>query len=527
MRVYLKGVAVGVAVLLVLLLVHTHLHSRHGTLAGPRKGRARPGRGGAAGAGGGARGAGGAGGARGGRQGAGGGAHASRAQTPGSGKKPKGRPAEGGSAPPERSEQRFGFQPWRGRPRPPVKITNESETWLKDMRYPKWYTDAVKRSKVYRLDNMAGSGHLYDDPCPNAAEVKAKYKKEGTETFSYIIPGDFIPESKNPCWYPEDGSQMLCVPYFYVAGVAKCGTTDLFKRVRFHPDIMEGELKEYHWWDRLRYGAPMELKFTNDSEKNESPLPLEEYSRIITGKEIVDLQNDLQDKGYSDRICGDGSPSYLWEPTQWTIFEGNEGCTEPKIVSGSFIHRANPESKFFLLFRHPTPRLYSRFLSRIPRYPPFKNATPQMFHDYVVKGVNCYKKCFREHSIRECAYNETLYDEAVIRIIEGMYSVFMEDWLRIFRRDQMMIIRNEDYSDDIEGHILDAFNFLEVSSLRKTQMRPILTHVSTNIGQNYDVVGPMLPETIEILNEFYKPFVLRLYELLEDERFLWKDIVIS
>ena len=35
---------------------------------------------------------------------------------------------------------------------------------------------------------------------------------------------------------------------------------------------MEGELKEYHWWDRLRYGAPMELKFTADSEKNESEL---------------------------------------------------------------------------------------------------------------------------------------------------------------------------------------------------------------------------------------------------------------
>ena len=57
-----------------------------------------------------------------------------------------------------------------------------------------------------------------------------------------------------------------------MAGVAKCGTTDLYKRIRYHPEIMEGELKEYHWWDRLRYGAPMELKFTKDSEKNESEL---------------------------------------------------------------------------------------------------------------------------------------------------------------------------------------------------------------------------------------------------------------
>ncbi|KAL8602842.1 hypothetical protein ACOMHN_056336 [Nucella lapillus] len=423
--------------------------------------------------------------------------------------------------------ERFGFQPWRGRPKPPIRVTNDSETWLKDMRYPRWYLDSVERSRVYGKElDMVGSGPLYDDPCPDAAKVKAKYKKEGTMTFSYIIPDDFIPESKNPCWYNETG-YMLCLPYFYVAGVAKCGTTDLYKRIRLHPDIMEGELKEYHWWDRLRYGAPMELKFTEDSEKNESPLPLEEYSRIITGKEINDLQTDLDEKGESQMICGDGSPSYLWDASQWTIFEGNEGCTEPKIVSGSFIQRAYPQSKFFIIFRHPTQRLYSRFLSRVARYPPFKDATPQMFHDYVVKGVACYKRCFREHSVRECAYNETLYDEAVIRIIEGMYSVFVEDWLRIFPRDQIMVMRNEDYSDDIEGHIIDSFKFLEVALLPKLQMRPILTHVSTNIGQFYDTVGPMLPETIAVLNEFYKPFVLRLAELLDDDRFLWKDIVVT
>ena len=59
-------------------------------------------------------------------------------------------------------------------------------------------------------------------------------------------------------------------------------------------------------------------------------------------------------------------------------------------------------------------RLYSRFLSRIPRYPPFKGATPKMFHEFVVKAVACYKKCFKEYSIRECAYNETVYDEAIV-----------------------------------------------------------------------------------------------------------------
>ena len=43
-----------------------------------------------------------------------------------------------------------------------------------------------------------------------------------------------------------------------------------------------------------------------------------------------------------------------------------------------------------------------------------------------------------------------------------MYSVFVEDWFRIFTRDQVMVMRNEDYSEDVEGHMIDVFAFLEV-----------------------------------------------------------------
>ncbi|KAK7101939.1 carbohydrate sulfotransferase 15-like [Littorina saxatilis] len=577
MRVYFKGIALGIALLLLVLLVHRHVRSHRSVLkAGATKARATKARAGQV------KGSSGSGETtiprgRAGRQG--GAPNAAGVEAPG-GRIPKKLPksrqnaqtglAAGSRIPRKRpndgdglsneaidsqedvvdlaeidplsatepmvmqqqedlEREKLGFQPWRGRPKPPEKVQDESKTWLKDMQYPEWYSESVVRSKVHGKNTVVGGGPLYDDPCPDAARVKEQYKKEKTQTFSYIEPGEFLPTSKNPCWYDDPNKKRLmrCIPYFYVAGVAKCGTTDLYKRIRYHPDIMEGELKEYHWWDRLRYGAPMELKYTKDSEKNDSPLPLSEYSRIITGKEIEDLKNDLRTKGHSEKICGDGSPSYLWDASQWTIFEGNEGCTEPKIVSGSFIQHAYPGSKIFLIFRQPTQRLYSRFLSRIPRYPPFKGATPKMFHDFVVNGINCYKKCFREHSIRECAYNQTLYDEAVVRIIEGMYSVFVEDWLRIFKKEQFMFIRNEDYSEDIEGHIYNVFDFLDVATLGRTEMRRILTHVSTNIGQNYDTVGPMLPETIEVLNEFYKPFALRLAELIGDDKFLWKDIAVT
>ena len=46
-----------------------------------------------------------------------------------------------------------------------------------------------------------------------------------------------------------------------------------------------------------------------------------------------------------------------------------------------------------------------------------------------------------------------------------MYSVFLEDWFRIFSRDQIMVLRNEDYSEDVEGHMIKVFNFLDVGKL--------------------------------------------------------------
>ena len=58
-------------------------------------------------------------------------------------------------------------------------------------------------------------------------------------------------------------------------------------------------------------------------------------------------------------------------------------------------------------------------------------------------------------------------------------------------------------------------------------MKRVVGHWAINVGGSYDKVGPMLPETIEILNEFYKPFVLRLHQLLGEERFLWKDIAVK
>ena len=43
-----------------------------------------------------------------------------------------------------------------------------------------------------------------------------------------------------------------------------------------------------------------------------------------------------------------------------------------------------------------------------------------------------------------------------------------------------------------------------------------------NAGKHYDV-GPMLPDTEKLLQEFYRPFIHRLAAIIGDKRFLWED----
>jgi hypothetical protein len=54
--------------------------------------------------------------------------------------------------------------------------------------------------------------------------------------------------------------------------------------------------------------------------------------------------------------AGDFSPSYFWDPRNWYLLEGNQGCNEPRVIVGQHIHHVYPQAKIILTFRHPTSR---------------------------------------------------------------------------------------------------------------------------------------------------------------------------
>ena len=70
---------------------------------------------------------------------------------------------------------------------------------------------------------------------------------------SQLLAGPFNTSYRNPCWY--NNSELYCLPYFFVAGFPKCGTTDLFAKLAWHPDISASYIKEIHWWTRTRFNG--------------------------------------------------------------------------------------------------------------------------------------------------------------------------------------------------------------------------------------------------------------------------------
>lgn len=75
---------------------------------------------------------------------------------------------------------------------------------------------------------------------------------------------------KNPCFrnqqkhFKDHSPELLqCVPYFFVIGFPKCGTTDLFDRLSHHPEFLKPAFKEIHWISRYRFIPPRtnRLKF--------------------------------------------------------------------------------------------------------------------------------------------------------------------------------------------------------------------------------------------------------------------------
>ncbi|XP_062858807.1 carbohydrate sulfotransferase 15 [Trichomycterus rosablanca] len=372
-----------------------------------------------------------------------------------------------------------------------------------------------------------------------------------------VIPGHFLPAVKNPCWYENlslnlSGNpykrnlyarysrqsrasfdflrrsfwkhvlqwqgklyRLRCLPYFYVIGQPKCGTTDLYERLRLHPDIQVSSLKEPHWWTRKRFGI------IRPSDGLHTRYPIEDYLDLfdLPAHQIQDqiFTNMTGRGGTSDTIVGEASASTMWDNNAWGNFYTNTSDAEPPFLIQDFIHALQPEARFITILRDPVERLYSDYL-----YFGIANKSLEDFHEKVWESLQLFDACLQDFSIRACVYNSTLNNAMPVRLHVGLYAVYVLDWLSVFRRDQLLVLRLEDHAANKTISMNRVFHFLQLGPLSEQKEAEITERPASNTRRLADKnLGPMLPLTRRVLTQFYSLFNRELATVLHDDSFLW------
>ncbi|XP_072029692.1 carbohydrate sulfotransferase 15-like [Amphiura filiformis] len=369
---------------------------------------------------------------------------------------------------------------------------------------------------------------INEDTCPQRMLIEDIMRDHIPEELYRVAPEVFdnVPSTfeaglRSPCWRQRSDYKLLCLPSFFLAGVGKCGTTDIWNKIVEHPQIIR-VVKEPRWWTRLRYGRP--------SKGNPHPVA-KSFQYYV--KLYEDLAQEISDKRASGKrlISGDGSPSVYWDNIPWirTLTKPCMNATIPPYVIADVIRIILPRTKVITVFRNPTERLYSDYMYEN------RSLTKEYFHDIAMKSTKTVESCLVESSSRqECIFKvfsqiyengrkKPLGQNPLIKLFKGCYSMFITDWLRAFPRNQLMFLRLEDWHRDCSTILPNIYRFLKLESVPQNRIDEICAAPQRNPTRTKESSGPMLEETKQLLNKFYKPTRQELADVLKDDRFLWND----
>ncbi|KAK2158408.1 hypothetical protein LSH36_171g07011 [Paralvinella palmiformis] len=377
--------------------------------------------------------------------------------------------------------------------------------------------------------------------------------EEQIENFQVILPST-IPNYRSPCWLedvPRDYSyersayrchvnfrritssydfmesvllhrQLLgrrwrirCLPAFYLIGVIKSGTSDMYECLSKHPNILQPEIKEPEYWSRQRFEISPWV-FKKDCLGDRKTVKFSEYLDIYDkSSEAIRLSMNKRLDGslFSDVVFGDFSTHTFVQLVGW-----DKTLDSPRYISAHHIHQIAPQSKFIIMLRDPVERAYSRYKMRFTRRQNVQGTAAE-FHLRMVREVKDAANCMKGNSKRSCVYKENFGREGYhTMLVHGLYVVYLNDWLSIIPRDQFYVVRFEDYIEDRLEYVEDIAYFLGVGSFPEYIRREIEKMPTPNPSAN---IGPMLNETRAMLREFYRPFNHELADVLHDTRYKW------
>tara|TARA_B110000196_G_C21027665_1_gene605996 strand:+ start:132 stop:989 length:858 start_codon:yes stop_codon:yes gene_type:complete len=245
------------------------------------------------------------------------------------------------------------------------------------------------------------------------------------------------------------------LPEFIIIGCARSGTVALNKYLNQHNDIEMASRKEVHFFNK-------DIHYEQGLNWYKSFFPIKIFNKKI--------------------ISGEATPDYIYNPKV------------PKRIK-----KILPNVKLIVVLRDPIDRAYSHYhyMKRTGR----ENLT---FED-AIKGeedrIGNERKLekFDGDNYRRYSYLD-----------RGLYLKQIQNWRKIFSKNQILIIKNEDLEENLESTLNDVFIFLNV----KKQLIP--NKKKFNVGQ----YPPIKEETKIKLISHFKEHNKKLEEFL-DRKLNW------
>ncbi|ELU00009.1 hypothetical protein CAPTEDRAFT_206554 [Capitella teleta] len=253
--------------------------------------------------------------------------------------------------------------------------------------------------------------------------------------------------------------------------------------------------------------------FGNDSF-NDYIEVFDKAAQVIESK--VTNENGLE---WHPMVTYDGSSQYFWEHDGWEVIPQNVGQLEPKVTLIDGLRSVRPDAKLILMLRNPEERLFSHFWMLGKNH----KLTADDFHAGVLYSIEKYKECFEQYGERKCLYDTELFDDAFrknwITLRTSIYSGYLKDWVKVFKSENILVIKSEDYYIDRTSSLNKIYEFIGLQPISEDDKANSINKEKAKFSSNKK--PRMLNKTRQLLRDFYAPYNRDLATMLNDDRFLW------
>lgn len=289
------------------------------------------------------------------------------------------------------------------------------------------------------------------------------------------------------------------LPNFFIVGAPKAGTTSLYYYLKRHPEVFMSSIKEPNYFS---YDETIKQ---NLYHKEKGVGTLEEYLELFASA------------NGRHKAVGEASVSYLFYPSV-----------------AAKIKEMVPDAKIIMSLRNPVDRAFSHY------YMEHKLGYVNVPLEDIVNKKSKHK------------YAHLWYQQYVEL---GLYYEQVKRYLDIFGKDNVRIFIYDELSENMEGMILNVFDYLGIdrsyipelegkyntySTPRNTFFhaiyaqknlrslaRKIIPDDKVELIKNLFLTRRKKPdkhdETVDLMHEIYKPDIIQLEKLLNKDLSRWYE----